>query len=69
MTETQLRFLVPTVSCGHCVAAITSEVKPLQGVHSVNVDLDAKEVTVTGQGLNSEAIRAAIAEAGFEVVT
>ena len=64
---TTLTYSVPDVSCDHCRAAITSEVAPLAGVESVVVDLGAKTVTVTGDGLDEAAIVAAIDEAGYEV--
>ena len=64
---TTLTYSVPDVSCGHCRAAITSEVAPLPGVESVVVDLGAKTVTVTGDELDEAAIVAAIDEAGYEV--
>lgn len=60
-------FSVPDVSCGHCRTAITNEVAPLSGVDSVEVDLDEKTVTVTGESLDEQAIVAAIDEAGYEV--
>jgi len=59
------RFSVPGISCGHCVDAITSEVSPLEGVTSVDVDLETKVVTVTGG--DRDAIVAAIDEAGYDV--
>jgi copper chaperone len=70
MTETvqQLTYSVPDVSCGHCRAAITAEVGMVPGVASVDVDLQAKRVTVAGEGVDEAAVRAAIDEAGFEVV-
>ena len=37
------------------------------GVASVDVDLDAKRVTVVGAGLDDGAARAAIDEAGYDV--
>ena len=62
-----LTYSVPGVSCEHCRAAITNEVAPLPGVASVDVDLDAKTVTVAGDALDEAAILAAIDEAGYEV--
>ena len=69
MTETteQLTYSVPGVSCAHCPAAITAEVEQAAGVASVDVDLDAKRVTVAGAGLDDGAVRAAIDEAGYDV--
>jgi copper chaperone len=60
-------YSVPDVSCDHCRAAITIEVATLPGVQSVEVDLDEKTVTVTGEPLDHQAICAAIDEAGYEV--
>jgi copper chaperone len=59
-------YTVPAMSCGHCKAAVTREVSAVTGVHSVNVDLDTKLVTVTGEHLDDETLRAAIEEAGYE---
>jgi copper chaperone len=69
MTETaqQLTYSVPDVSCGHCRAVITAEVEKVPGVASVDVDLQAKRVTVAGERVDDTAVRAAIDEAGFEV--
>jgi copper chaperone len=64
-----LTYSVPDVSCAHCQAAITSEVSTVTGVESVEVDLDAKTVTITGEPLDEQAIVAAIDEAGYEVAS
>ncbi|MBA3842627.1 MAG: heavy-metal-associated domain-containing protein [Actinobacteria bacterium] len=64
---TTLTLSVPDVSCGHCRQAIQNEVQSLPGVASVEVDLDAKAVTVEGEPLDETAIVAAIDEAGYEV--
>ena len=66
-TTEQLSYSVPGVSCGHCRAAVTAEVAMLPGVAAVDVDLDAKRVTVAGEQLDDAAIRAAIDEAGYDV--
>lgn len=66
MNGQELVYSVPGVSCGHCRAAITEEVAPLDGVEAVAVDLDAKRVTVRGVALDDAAVRAAIEEAGYE---
>ena len=62
-----ITYSVPDISCGHCRTAITSEVSTVAGVESVDVDLDAKTVTVTGSTLDETAVIAAIDEAGYEV--
>jgi copper chaperone len=59
-------YSVPGISCDHCKAAIEGEVGELEGVTSVEVDVDARSVTVDGTAPD-DAIRAAIDDAGYEV--
>jgi len=59
-------YTVPSMHCGHCKAAVTEEVSQVEGVASVDVDLETKLVVVHGEGLDDTAIRAAIDEAGYE---
>ena len=69
VSSSQLHYVVPGMSCGHCVAAVTDEVRLLEGVSDVSIDLDSKAVVVTGNGLDDVAIRAAIVEAGYEAAS
>jgi copper chaperone len=59
-------FEVPGISCDHCKRTVEEEVGGLSGVTHVYVDVAAKTVTVEGEA-TTEAVRAAIAEAGYEV--
>ena len=59
-------YSVPAIHCGHCAAAIKEEVSAVAGVHDVDVDLDAKVVTIHGEALSDQALREAIEEAGYE---
>ena len=65
MSET-FTYSVPGVSCGHCQTAITAEVTGVHGVDSVDVDLDAKLVRISGENLDDAALIAAIDEAGYD---
>lgn len=60
-------YSVPGISCSHCVHAITTEVQTVAGVEHVDVDIDTKTVTVSGESLEDAAIVAAIDQAGYEV--
>ncbi len=61
-------FTVVGMSCGHCVAAVTSEVSKLDGVTKVDVDLTSGAVTVeSDQPVDPTAFAAAIDEAGYAV--
>ena len=60
-------YSVPGISCGHCRMALTGEVTKVAGVSAVDVDLEAKTVTVQGVGFNDAAVRDAIDEAGYDI--
>ena len=60
-------YSVPGVSCTHCKQAIEGEVSQVQGIESVDVDVEAKTVTVVAVPLDEQAVIAAIDEAGYEV--
>lgn len=63
-----LTFSVPGMTCGHCVAAVKTEVSAVPGVTDVEIDLDTKAVVVTGTSLDHAALAAAVDEAGYEAV-
>jgi copper chaperone len=64
MTST---YEVVGMTCEHCVRSVTEEVSEVPGVTAVDVDLAGGRLTVTGAPDDS-AVRAAVAEAGYQVV-
>jgi copper chaperone CopZ len=62
----EMTFSVPGMSCGHCKQAVSEELLAVEGVDSVDVDLETKLVVVHGNALNGARLRAAIQEAGYE---
>jgi copper chaperone len=65
-TETR-DYTVQGMTCSHCVLSVREEVSEVAGVSGVDVDLASGRLTVTGQEIRDDAIRAAVAEAGYEV--
>jgi copper chaperone CopZ len=61
-------YRVPGISCDHCKQAIEGEVGGLPDVERVEVDIDRRRVTVTGDA-DDGAVRAAIDEAGYDVAS
>jgi copper chaperone CopZ len=61
-------YSVEGMTCGHCVNAVSEEVRKVNGVTDVAVDLAAKTVTVSGDAIDDTAVRAAVDEAGYNVV-
>ncbi|GEB57731.1 heavy-metal-associated domain-containing protein [Streptomyces gardneri] len=61
-------YAVSGMTCGHCRTAITKSVSALDGVISVDVDVNAGLVTVTTGGEPDDAaIAAAVDDAGYEL--
>ena len=70
MTTTTVK--IAGMTCGHCVNAVTEELTGLDGVTDVAVELVAggtSTVQVTSEApLDDAAVRAAVDEAGYDVV-
>jgi len=64
--STSVTYSVPAIHCAHCAMSIREEVSEVEGVEDIDVDLDSKVVTIRGNDLDDAALRAAIAEAGYE---
>jgi copper chaperone len=67
MTEKTLR--VPDMHCGHCKAAVESELSKISGVASSNADVEKGTVEVSyDEGtVTTEDLEDAIEEAGYTV--
>jgi copper chaperone len=66
-TIEHLIYSVPELSCDHCRTAVTTEVEKVAGVSGVDVDLNSKQVHVTGSALQDADIRTAIDDAGYDI--
>ena len=62
----EIIYSVPGMHCAHCERAVAGELLAVHGVETVDVDLATKRVVVNGAGLDDDALRAAIEEAGYE---
>ncbi|WP_265442904.1 heavy-metal-associated domain-containing protein [Flexivirga meconopsidis] len=68
---TQTDITVQGMTCGHCVNAVTEELKTIDGVRDVTVQLNEggdSPVHITSDGdLDPQAIAAAVDEAGYQL--
>jgi copper chaperone len=64
----QKTLSIEGMSCKHCVMRVKSALEGVAGVESAEVELGAKRATVVGASLDDAALKAAVAEAGYEVV-
>jgi copper chaperone len=63
---TEMTFSVRGMSCGHCKQAVSEELLAVDGVDSVDIDLDTKLVVIHGSELDRARLHAAIEEAGYQ---
>ncbi|WAP56106.1 heavy-metal-associated domain-containing protein [Streptomyces luomodiensis] len=62
-------YQVTGMTCGHCEGAVSEEIGALDGVDSVKAVASTGQVTVVSTApLDDEAVRAAVDEAGYELV-
>ena len=62
-------YTVSGMTCAHCVTSVTEEITAIDGVTDVAVDLPSGAVAVTSDHpLDEGQVRAAVEEAGYELV-
>jgi copper chaperone len=66
MTTETLTYRVDGMTCDHCKGAVSAEVAKVAGVTAVDVDLATKLVRISGEHVASDAVVAAIDEAGYD---
>jgi copper chaperone len=61
-------YAVTGMTCEHCVRAVTEEVRRIEGVSGVTVDLPTGALTVSSsQPIEEAAVAEAVAEAGYQL--
>jgi len=62
-------YTVAGMTCAHCASAVTEELTDVTGVDSVDVDVETGRVrVVSAAALDTDTVRAAVDEAGYELV-
>jgi copper ion binding protein len=68
-TNMKTTLKIDGMSCEHCVKHVTEALKGIKGVKSAKVSLkDNNAVVEHGDEASLEALKAAVVEAGYEVV-
>jgi copper chaperone len=61
-------YTVTGMTCGHCVSAVSGELRRVPGVEDVRVELATGTVTLTSaMPLPLDDVRSAVDEAGYEL--
>jgi copper chaperone len=63
--HSMIAFEVNDMTCGHCVSTITQALKAVDPQAQVTIDLGRHRVQVESQRVGQDALRDAIAEAGY----
>jgi len=65
---TTVTYMIPNISCGHCVHTIKNEVGELPGVKAVDADQMKKSATITFESPATEdVIKKLLAEINYPV--
>ena len=67
-TAETFEYAVQGMTCSHCVLSVREEVSAVSGVTAVDVELASGHLTVTGAEVDEQALRDAVADAGYEVI-
>ena len=63
---TRKTYLIPNISCAHCIMNITQRLNEIEGVENVEGDVTSKEVTVEfSEPASDEVIVAALEEINY----
>jgi copper ion binding protein len=61
-------YTVSGMTCGHCAASVSEEVKEIPGVRDVDVVVETGAVTITSdEPVDATAVKAAVEEAGYQL--
>ena len=67
---TREEYTVAGMTCGHCVQSVTSSLTALPGVTDVEIDLPSGGLVVHSDvTVSADAVREAVDEAGYSVVS
>lgn len=59
-------LIVKGMTCGGCEKAISSALRKVDGVQSVQADHATGRVVVNGDGMELDALKAAVEDAGYD---
>ncbi|UCH58866.1 MAG: heavy-metal-associated domain-containing protein [Anaerolineales bacterium] len=61
-------YIIPNISCGHCVNTIQNELSDLEGVQTIIANQETKQATVSFEPpATEEKIKALLAEINYPV--
>ena len=68
MSTIDKTFIIDGMSCGGCVNSLTRVLKSVPGIEPIKVEVGKAQLRLDTDNANPDTVRAAVAQAGFEVV-
>lgn len=62
----QVSIVIDGMHCQNCAAAVFKKLNAIDGIDSVEVNLEQGEAVLKGSEINMDAVRAAIGDLGFD---
>lgn len=59
-------ILVQGMTCNHCKANVENEIKSMDGVEAVQIDLSSGKVIISGEGINLNQVKSGVENIGYE---
>ncbi len=63
MTHT---YHIQGMTCNHCKANVENEIKSMDGVEAVQIDLSSGKVIISGEGINLNQVKSGVENIGYE---
>ena len=67
MSSIEKTFTIQGMSCGGCVNSLTRVLKAVPGIEPIKIEVGKEQLRLDGDRVTSQAVRDAVARAGFEV--
>lgn len=64
----EIKFVTEGMACAMCEGRVREKLSAMAGVHSVVASAADGSVVITGEGLDRDALAAAIEDLGFDVI-
>jgi copper chaperone len=69
MSTIDKTFVIAGMSCGGCVNSLTRVLKSVPGIEPITIEVGKAQLRLDPARATSDSVKAAVARAGFEVVS
>lgn len=66
LAENQIRVFVRGMNCNHCKTNIESNLQRLEGIKSIEADIDQETVVITGNDIDLEKVKSTVESIGYK---